>query len=143
MARGAPMARPAICLAAAFVGGYLLALLTASRSLHRASPRHAFVLLVDVIFASVEDRDAALKLWTPVAMHCRDHEPGTLTYEAAISDSDPNRIVFLERYTTKDVAYLQVHKSSSAFLTFREALSRFTPRISGHSYIATDIGYVA
>lgn len=106
----------------------------------RRQSRQAFVLLVDVTFRSVHDRDAALELWKPVAVHCRDHEAGTLTYEAAISDSVPERIVFVERYATKN-DYLHVHKSSRPFLAFRAKLAEFEPRISGHSYITTDIGF--
>lgn len=116
----------------AFVVGYWLA--------SRRRARKAFVLLVDVTFRTVEDRDAALQLWESVAVHCRDHEPGTLSYEAAISDSVPERIVFVERYATKN-DYLDVHKSSRPFLAFRAKLGALNPTITGHSYVTTDIGF--
>lgn len=106
-----------------------------------SSSERSFVLLVDATFGSVEERDLALKLWQPVAEHCRNNEPETLSYEAAISDSDANRIVFVERYETKEKSYLEVHRSSDAFLKFRKQLSDMAPQISGHSYLTTDIGY--
>jgi len=111
------------------------------RSYTHEPPKKTFILFVDVIFNSIEDRDKVIQLWQPVALHCRVHEPGTLSYEMAISDSDPKRIVFVERYTDKEHSYLEIHKSSEAFLHFREQLANFQPTITGHSYISTDIGY--
>lgn len=137
----------ALCCATTFVGGCLLAHVYSSLKVtpqnpSSTTPKQSFILLVDVTFSSITDRDEALRLWAPVAQHCRDNEPGTLTYEAGISDSDPKRIVFVERYTTKEDAYLEVHRASSPFRRFRSALTRLDPQISGHSYIATDIGYM-
>lgn len=136
----------ALCCATTFVGGCLLAYFYSSLKPAPGNPaptpQQSFILLVDVTFSSIADRDEALRLWAPVAQHCRDNEPGTLTYEAGISDSDPTRIVFVERYTTKEDAYMKVHRTSSPFQHFRSALTRLNPQISGHSYIATDIGYI-
>mmetsp|Transcript_32511 Transcript_32511/g.103667 ORF Transcript_32511/g.103667 Transcript_32511/m.103667 type:complete len:149 (-) Transcript_32511:184-630(-) len=107
-----------------------------------SSAAAAFVLLVDVTFEKEGDRDVALERWRPVARHCRENEPGTLSYEAALSDADPLRLVFVERYVDRD-AYLKVHKSSKPFLEFRKFLTDLNPKIAGHSYLTSDIGYFA
>jgi hypothetical protein len=51
-----------------------------------------FWLLVTLEFKSVEDRDVFLREWTPVAAHCRSSEPGTLSYEAGVSDKNPLQV---------------------------------------------------
>ncbi|KAJ8601027.1 hypothetical protein CTAYLR_007952 [Chrysophaeum taylorii] len=122
--------------------GVVLGLVLANLRAQRHNEKAAFVLLVDIEFASEDDRDTALRHWRPVADHCRDNEPGTLTYEAAVSDSDPRRIVFLERYADKHTSYLKIHKSSQPFLKFRKKLADMNPIIKGHSYVATDIGFI-
>ena len=40
-----------------------------------SSPPRAFVLIVDILFKSVAERDHALALWAPCARHVADHEP--------------------------------------------------------------------
>lgn len=97
--------------------------------------------MVRVEFQSVADRDAGVAAWRPLAAHCRAHEPGTLSYELAVSDADPRAVVFVERYATKDRAFLEQHRSSTAFLKFRPELARLEPKVTGHSYIASDIGF--
>lgn len=46
----------------------------------------AFVLLVNLEFATPADAQTWLAAFTPLAQHCRDHEPKTLMYEAAVDD---------------------------------------------------------
>ncbi|KAJ1463156.1 hypothetical protein M885DRAFT_504733 [Pelagophyceae sp. CCMP2097] len=124
--------------------GWLLAAREA-RALRRARGTPpaggAFVLVVELEFKSIEDRDAAVAAIKPVAAHCRANEPGTLTYEISFSDSDPLKVLFIERYADKETAFLAVHKTSAPFLKFRPVLAKLAPKITGQSYIASDIGY--
>ena len=48
--------------------------------------KSAFVLLVNLEFATPADAQTWLAAFTPLAQHCRDHEPKTLMYEAAVDD---------------------------------------------------------
>ena len=73
----------------------------------------------------------------------RDHEPGTLSYELARSDKDDKAVIIIERYADKEDAYLRVHKGSTAFAQFRPKLAALEPVISGHSYVASDLGYAS
>jgi hypothetical protein len=61
------------------------------------------------------------------------------------SDKDDKKIFVLERYVTKD-AFLNIHRKSVQFITFRQKLSDMTDRkeatIEGQSYIETGLGYV-
>ena len=82
-------------------------------------------------------------IFAPEARWCRDHEPGTLSYEWARSDSNDRAIIVVERYADKETAYAAVHKSSDAFKTFRPQLAALEPVITGHSYVASDIGYTS
>ena len=106
-------------------------------------PKGAFFLLVEMEFKSVADREKAEAIFAPEARWCRDHEPGTLSYEWARSDQNDRAIVVVERYADKETAYAAVHKSSDAFKTFRPQLAALEPVITGHSYVASDIGYTS
>ena len=106
-------------------------------------PKGAFFLLVQMEFKSVEDREKAEAIFAPEARWCRDHEPGTLSYEWARSDQNDRAIVVVERYADKETAYAAVHKGSDAFKEFRPRLAALDPAIRGHSYVASDIGYTS
>ena len=106
-------------------------------------PKGAFFLLVQMEFKSVADREKAEAIFAPEARWCRDHEPGTLSYEWARSDSNDRAIIVVERYADKETAYASVHKSSEAFKKFRPQLAALEPVINGHSYVASDIGYTS
>ena len=124
-------------LALGFVGGWLA---------HRKAEKKvkdAFILLVQMEFKSVADRVEAEEAWKPEALECWLNEPGTLSYELARSDKNERMIIFIERYADKEDAYLAVHKGSAAFAKFRPEISRLDPKISGESYIASDIGYMS
>ena len=130
------------CLQACAIGfgaGWL------SRSYQAASapPKGAFFLLVQMEFKSVVDREQAEAIFAPEARHCRENEPGTLSYEWARSDSNDRAIMVVERYADKEGAYAAVHKSSDAFKAFRPQLAALDPVITGHSYVASDIGYTS
>ena len=46
------------------------------------------------------------------------HEPGTLGYEVLLSDRNPDEVMLLERYASKQYMNLP-HKISSPFLAFK------------------------
>lgn len=104
-----------------------------------------FSLLVTLEFSGEEFKKKFLKDIQPVAEHCKANEPGTLAYEVLLSDKDPLQVLVLERYQDKEVAYLQVHKSSTPFLEFRAKLQAMQEgghvRISGHSYLDSMVGF--
>ena len=130
------------CLQACAVGvgiGYMARGWPASTGV----PKGAFFLLVEMEFKSVADREKAEAIFAPEARWCRDHEPGTLSYEWARSDSNDRAIIVVERYADKETAYASVHKSSEAFKKFRPQLAALEPVINGHSYVASDIGYTS
>lgn len=105
-----------------------------------------FTLLVTLNFSGEEHKAQFLRDIEPVALYCKENESGTLAYEVLLSDSDPLQVLFLERYQDKEVAYLQIHKSSAPFLEFRAKLQAMQEqghvKISGHSYLDSGIGYV-
>jgi quinol monooxygenase YgiN len=101
----------------------------------------SFWLIVEVTFKSEADVKTFEAAWRPVAEYCRAHEPNTLSYQMARSDKEPFKIVMLERYKTKK-DYLEVHRSSEAFLKFKPQLLALEPVITGHSYLESSIGYV-
>jgi quinol monooxygenase YgiN len=104
-----------------------------------------FSLLVTLQFSKLEYKDQFLQDIQPVAEYCRTNEPDTLAYEVLLSDKDPLQVLVLERYRDKEVAYLQVHKSSSPFLAFRPKLQAMQEggyvQITGHSYLDSGVGY--
>ena len=130
------------CLQACAIGvglGYI----ARGRPASTGVPKGAFFLLVEMEFKSVADREKAEAIFAPEARWCRDHEPGTLSYEWARSDSNDRAIIVVERYADKETAYASVHKSSEAFKKFRPQLAALEPVINGHSYVASDIGYTS
>lgn len=124
----------------------------------------AFVLLVNMKFTSLSHRDTFIKLIEPVCKDVlvnegplssapsilvsdgRSSTETTLSYQVAISDQDPLKVLVMERYSDKDHGYLEVHKSGEEFLQFREKLKGMQERgdvaIEGESYLETDLGYV-
>jgi quinol monooxygenase YgiN len=105
-----------------------------------------FSLMVTLDFQSIDDVQQFQKDIEPVAVHVRNHEPDTLAYEVLLSDKDPLQVLIMERYRNKDVAYLQVHKSSAPFLAFRPKLQAMQEsgrvlRMSGNSYLDSGVGF--
>jgi quinol monooxygenase YgiN len=79
--------------------------------------------------------------------YVKEHEPNTLAYEVLLNDKDPLQVLILERYKEKADAYLQVHRSSAAFLEFRPKLKAMVEkghvtRMEGHSYLDSQFGFV-
>eukprot|EP00545_Synedropsis_sp_CCMP1620_P013054 CAMPEP_0119014674 /NCGR_PEP_ID=MMETSP1176-20130426/10186_1 /TAXON_ID=265551 /ORGANISM="Synedropsis recta cf, Strain CCMP1620" /LENGTH=166 /DNA_ID=CAMNT_0006967893 /DNA_START=25 /DNA_END=525 /DNA_ORIENTATION=+ len=104
-----------------------------------------FSLLVTLLFSDSQYKNQFLQDFAPLATYVRDNEPTTIAYETLQSDSDPLKILILERYRDKEKAYLQIHKSSRQFLDFRPKLMRLQESghvtIDGNSYVDTMIGF--
>ena len=124
----------------------LIVLLLSPRRPSQAQASPPFSLLVTILFTTEEYKYQFLQHFAPLAAYVREHEPQTLSYEALQSDQNPLQILILERYTDKEVAYLQVHKSSLQFLEFRPKLQWMQEAghvtIHGHSYEDTMLGFV-
>lgn len=104
------------------------------------------MLLVELDFERESDVRRFLEGIDEVVEHVRRHEPGTLSYEVALSDKVPTKVVVMERYEDRENAYLDAHKSSAAFLAFRQKLrvmqDQHLVKVSGHSYRETGLGFV-
>ncbi len=111
----------------------------------KSAAENVFVLGVTVKFKSVEDKDGFKDLFRPVAEYVAKYELDTLSYEMMDSDKEPTQIYILERYRTKK-AYLEVHRQSKEFLSFREKfqimIAAGAAVLDGHSYIESGIGFV-
>jgi quinol monooxygenase YgiN len=96
-------------------------------------------------FANELYRVQFLEDFAPLAAYVRENEPLTLAYEALQSDQDPLKILILERYADKEHAFLQVHRSSKAFLEFRPKLKSMQDagfvKVEGSSYNDTMLGF--
>ena len=106
----------------------------------------AFTLLVTLVFTDSSYKEIFLKDIAPVADYVQHHEPRTIGYQVLVSDQNPLQVTILERYATKEVDYLQTHKSSKPFLEFRPKLQALQEQgvvtMSGHSYYDSTIGFV-
>ncbi|KAL7528611.1 hypothetical protein ACHAWF_005947 [Thalassiosira exigua] len=143
----------AILVGTALFAGYLIGRWSSNNDHRKVAPHEdgdvsgAFVLLVNMKFASLSHRDTFLEWMKPVCEDVAANEGGTtLSYKVAVSDKDPLRVVVMERYTDKDRGYLKVHKSGVEFQKFRERLRGMQDRgdvaIDGESYMETDLGFV-
>ncbi len=88
-----------------------------------------------------------LDAWEPLARHCQEQEPETLSYEACVGEEDPNEIIIYERYTTKS-ALTDVHHKSSPFLAFGKALNEgalkgLVAAKSRATYYESNVGYMS
>lgn len=104
-----------------------------------------FSLLVTLQFTAVEHKEAFLKDIQPLAEYVKSSEPMTLAYEVLLSDKDPLQVLILERYRDKEIAFVQVHRSSEPFQTFRPKLQAMQEAgyvtVSGHSYLDAGVGF--
>lgn len=104
-----------------------------------------FSLLVTLKFSQLEYKEQFLKDIAPVAQHCRDHEPDTLSYEVLLSDKDELMVMVLERYRDKEKAFLVVHRNSAPFQEFRPKLKAMQNdgkvKVSGESFLDSRIGF--
>lgn len=88
-----------------------------------------------------------LKDIAPLAEYVRNQEPDTLAYDVLCSDKDPLQVVLMERYRSKQKAYLEVHCSSAPFRAFQPIFQRMLDNkgqvtMSRHSYYESMVGFV-
>lgn len=55
------------------------------------------MLAVGLKFRSVEEQEAFLAVWRPLAEYVRAEEPETLSFELCIADTDPTKVLVYER----------------------------------------------
>jgi len=105
----------------------------------------AFVLAVQLEFESHNDAESIFAKWHEATDYCFLKEPFLYHYEASQSDQNPLLYMIMERYRSKD-DYLNIHKTSEAFQTFRAELKKLDEegkvKIIGHSYNELGIGFV-
>ena len=71
----------------------------------------------------------------------QDNEPQTLQYEILRSDRNPDQVLILERYVSRDYM-LEPHKSSPAFQEFKRRLANADILLDkeGSSWLSTAAG---
>ncbi|KAG7355179.1 hypothetical protein IV203_004535 [Nitzschia inconspicua] len=111
-----------------------------------SSSNSVFSLFVTLQFSSIDYKHQFLRDIQPLATFVKQHEPETLAYEVLLSDKDDLQVLIVERYLNKDKSFLQVHRSSNEFLTFRPKLQAMVDAghvtLSGQSYFDANIGFV-
>eukprot|EP01039_Chlorochromonas_danica_P008632 gene8632-9512_t len=110
----------------------------------REHGQHAFFLGVSVRFPSDEDQKEFERIFKPLSDHVRKNELGTLSYIVMRSDKEARHIMILERYKNKQY-YLDVHKTSEPFKTFRDQFQELISKgavVDGHSYVESDLGFI-
>lgn len=113
-----------------------------SQSSQRAKSSHdAFLLLVTLDFETVDDKQTFIDLFISMAEYVKQYESTTLSYEAAENDKNSKQIMIIERYIDKN-SYLNIHKKSKEFIEFRQQLSTLNVKISGNSYVESNIGFM-
>jgi quinol monooxygenase YgiN len=83
-----------------------------------------------------------LELARPLVEHARAREPQTIGYEVLLSDRDPDEVLMLERYTSRE-AMLDPHKRSAPFLEFKRRVDAENLLVSkaGSSWLGSGVGY--
>jgi len=104
----------------------------------------AWTLAVTLNFSQRSDLEHILKEWTTLALYCAEKEDFLYHYEVGVDDSNPLIVHIIERYRTKD-EYLNIHKKSDVFLTFRSQLKTLQDSgkvvISGFSFQESGHGF--
>jgi quinol monooxygenase YgiN len=106
-----------------------------------------FTLLVQLTFTELQYQKQFVTAITPLCQYIQEFESNTtLSYEVLYSDQNPLQVLVLERYSNRDPAYVQIHKSSLPFVQFRTQLQVLKGQqhvtIQGSSYYDSGIGYV-
>lgn len=105
-----------------------------------------FSLLVTLTFTDEEHkRKFLVEDFGPYSTYVKEHEPTTLSYEALQSDQNPLQVLIMERYTDKEVAFLQTHRSTKEFMEFRPKLKEMQDagfvKVEGSSFYDTLLGF--
>ena len=98
-----------------------------------------FWLVVNMKFKSDENAKIFENEFAKLASYVKSNEADTtLSYQLAKSDKSPFTYLVFERYTDKEKAYLNLHRSSMEFQSFKSKLLELEPIINGESYIQMD-----
>jgi quinol monooxygenase YgiN len=128
-----------MCVGCAAVG-FLVARVASSPALRVTAEKEAFVLMVNIEFQDVAQKEEFMTLFQPMAQYVADYEPTTLSYECAESDKNEKQVVIIERYLNKQ-AYAGTHRESQVFLAYKQKLKEMDAagkmHISGHSVCTT------
>jgi quinol monooxygenase YgiN len=76
--------------------------------------------------------------------YCKAREPETLTYEAIVSEDDPNLLVIYERYTSPEALSIS-HNSSAQFKAFGKWLAESDLVLEKHkeTFWESGVGYAS
>ena len=99
-----------------------------------APVKGAWCLVVKMTFDTPAKVETLKEVFSSFARYIKANEPTTLAYELFLSDKDPLVATIFERYTDKEKAYLEIHRSSKPFERFRPKLAALAPEMDGHSY---------
>ena len=134
-----------MCVGCAAAGFLLARVATSSPALRVTAEKEAFVLMVNIEFQDVAQKEDFMALFHPMAQYVADYEPTTLSYECAESDKNEKQVVIIERYLNKQ-AYADTHRESQMFLAFKQKLKEMDStgkmHISGHSYRESNVGFI-
>lgn len=104
-------------------------------------PKKVFVLAVSLSFKDVGERDKWINAWLPMVEQVKANEPGTISYELCMGDTEPQKLLVYERYVDK-AAYEEVHRNSEAMLKFKQATASIKAQVQGQSYYETNHGFM-
>ena len=93
-----------------------------------------WMLINNIEFFSIIDRDYYVKEWQNLQNHCSQYDSNTMLSEIAISDKNSHKIVIIERYNDKS-NYHDIHKISAPFIQFNNKTKDLVTLISENSYI--------
>jgi quinol monooxygenase YgiN len=135
---------PALTTGLLVAGGALVGAAVTRLLSRKPAQQHkgVFVLVITLTMESAAAATEFLEAWRPLAEFCRAHEPETLSYEAAVCDSNPTEILIYERYTSR-AGLTEIHQKGALFLAFKaHPIHARIMAKQGKSYIESDIGYV-
>lgn len=94
-----------------------------------------FILIVNITFNDSISKEIFIKKFKILQEYCLNYERDfLLQYEYAVSDTNSNMIVVIEKYNNKE-NYLNIHRKSNKFLNFKKQIKNLDITISGNSYI--------
>ena len=93
-----------------------------------------FYLIINIDFENLDDKDYFINEFKVLQEYCNKNEPFLLQYEFAISDHNNLRIIIIEKYDSKE-NYVNIHRRSSNFLSFKDKIKHLKISIQGNSYI--------
>ena len=95
-------------------------------------------------FKTREDLTCFSQIWERQAVWAKTHEPWLLQYKLLRSDKEAHRILLWERYKSRE-HYLRDHRGNFGHRRIHEEWNKAgcKPVVSeGHSYVASEIGWV-